>query len=189
MFRSLFILSLIFLIGTNIAKAESLTIIGDSITLKAKPYFEQISPTTFSVIIDAKKGRKFQDLFERINFLELNSLLKNVVIIALGTNGPFTLYEALNITDYLLNLGKKVFFVNVKVPRVWEDEVNFVLKELKKLRQEIYIIEWNPEYKKLCSNVTCFKKDGYHLTDEGALIYANFIINFIQNQTLSFQNN
>ncbi|MCX7910872.1 MAG: acyltransferase [Endomicrobia bacterium] len=142
---------------------------------------EQIVSEKFSsqIIVDAKKGRKFEEAIDRVNLLDQYSLLKDKVIIALGTNGPFTLQEAIFLTDYLLELGKSVYFVNVKVPRPWEKEVNTVLKELKNLRNEVKLIEWNPSYKKLCKNVICFKKDGYHLTDIGSFIYANFIINSI----------
>ena len=67
----------------NIAFAEEITIIGDSLTVGAEKYIRYYIP---NAVIDAKVGRKFQEAMDRILDLESKGLLKDIVVIALGTN-------------------------------------------------------------------------------------------------------
>jgi hypothetical protein len=155
-----------------VSYAREITIIGDSITLGASKYIKYYIP---DAVIDAKVGRKFQEAMDRVLDLERKGLLKDTVIIALGTNGYFTVEEGLRLIDYLQSIGRQVVFVNVRVPRWWESYVNATYLELKRLRPGIRIIDWNYMSRSVCVNVQCFRKDGYHLTSAGIDLFVRLI--------------
>jgi hypothetical protein len=162
----------------NIALAEEITIIGDSLTVGAEKYIRYYIP---NAVIDAKVGRKFQEAMERVLDLESKGLLKDIVVIALGTNGYFSVEEGLKIIDYLQSRNKKVVFVNAKVPRWWESDVNNTYEELKRLRPNIRIIDWRTISYVICSRndiPECFRKDGYHLTDMGSNLFSLLIYKY-----------
>ena len=92
----------------------------------------------------------------------------------MGTNGGFTLKEALEVVDFLEKKNKKVIFVNVKVPRPWEKETNEGLKKLKELRPNIFVVDWNYLSSVYCYG-NCFEKDGYHLSEKGKEIYVKIL--------------
>jgi hypothetical protein len=159
-------------ISTKASFPKEITIIGDSITLGSIKYIKRYIP---NAVVDAKVGRKFQELPERISNLERKGLLRDTVIIALGTNGPFTIDEGLRIIDYLQSSGRQVIFVNVKVPRWWESNVNATYLELKRLRPSIKILDWNYVSRSVCPHTQCFREDGYHLTNIGSDLFARLI--------------
>jgi hypothetical protein len=169
-FLMYFVFSYIFLPAVSYAKG--ITVIGDSVTLGASKYIKYYIP---DAVVDAKVGRKFQEVMGRILDLERKGLLKDTVIIALGTNGPFTVEEGLRVVDYLQSMGRQVVFVNVRVPRWWESYVNATYLELKRVRPSVRIIDWNHVSRSACMNVQCFSKDGYHLTSAGIDLFVRLI--------------
>jgi hypothetical protein len=94
----------LFIFFTSHAYAKEITIIGDSITVGASKYIKYYIP---NVVIDAKVGRKFQEAMDRVIDLESKGLLKDTVIIALGTNGYFSVEEGLRLIDYLQSRGRQ----------------------------------------------------------------------------------
>ena len=177
--RKLLFLMLTYLfLSTGFSFAQDVTIIGDSLVIGAQNYLKQQIP---DVVIDAKVGRKFQEALPRIKYLESKGLLGKIVVIALGTNGAFSVEEGLEVIDYLQSKGRKVIFVNAKVPRWWESEVNQNYEKLKKLRPFIEVIDWYNLSVVICSrsDIICFKPDGYHLTPEGSYIYSYIIYKYI----------
>ncbi|WP_028950996.1 acyltransferase [Sulfurihydrogenibium subterraneum] len=174
-------LFLTFFIIFKFSFAQEITIIGDSLTVGSEKYLRQQIP---DVVIDAKVGRKFQEAMPVIKELESKCLLGKIVVIALGTNGIFTVEEALEVIDYLNTRQRKVIFVNVKVPRYWESQVNQNYQILKQLRPNIEVIDWNYLSTVLCSRPdigACFRQDGYHLTQIGSYIYSYIIYKYISN--------
>ncbi len=158
----------------------SVTIIGDSLTVGSSDYIKYYLP---DAVIDAQVGRKFQEAMERIKVLEYQGLLKDIVVIALGTNGVFNIEEGLEVIDYLSNRNKKVIFINTKVPRWWEEEVNGTYEILKKLRPQIEVIDWKSISEVVCNRSDipeCFRKDGYHLTQVGSYIYSFIIYKYVK---------
>lgn len=166
------------LILFKLAFSQEITIIGDSLTVGAQNYIKQQIP---DVVIDAKVGRKFQEAMVRIKDLESKGLLGRVVVIALGTNGTFTVEEGLKVIDYLQSKGRKVIFINAKVPRWWESEVNKNYQILKTIRPSVEVIDWYNLSGIICSrsDINCFRPDGYHLTSEGSYIYSYIIYKYI----------
>ncbi|SMP03869.1 hypothetical protein SAMN06264868_102159 [Venenivibrio stagnispumantis] len=172
--KIIFLLLVIF----NFSIAKEVTIIGDSLSVGATKYLKSFIPDAY---IDAKVGRKFQELGNIIPQLEKDGKLKDIVVLELGTNGDFEIEEALNYVDYLLNKGKKVILVNVKVPRWWQDIVNRKLYIINKLRPQTLLLDWYYISNTVCQmqNINCFREDGYHLTDEGSYIFSYYIYSAI----------
>lgn len=165
-------------IFVKVSYANDVVIIGDSLTVGSEKYLRQFMP---NVVIDAKVGRKFQEVMQIIKSLELENNLKNIVVISLSTNSPVSLQELVNVIDYLTEKGKKVILVNTKVPRSWEDINNYNIYLAKSIRPHIEIVDWKRISDYYCRTYSCFRPDGYHLTEVGSYIYSYVIYYYIKN--------
>lgn len=144
---------------------EKITAIGDSVLIIPAPLLKE----KFSnIMIDAKVSRQMRDAFAVVNQLKKANSLGDIVIIELGTNGPF---PEKTITDLLGVIGKerKVLFINVRVPRPWEAIVNKTLEEIAKKHSNMSIVDW---YSTSANHNEYFVKDGVHLKPEGARAFA-----------------
>ncbi|MCX7761042.1 MAG: acyltransferase [Hydrogenothermaceae bacterium] len=157
---------------------EEVVIIGDSLTVGSQKYIKYFIP---KAVIDAKVGRKFQEVMDIIKNLEINGNLKDIVVISLATNGEISLQELVYVVDYLSEKGKKVILVNTKVPRRWEDINNYNIYLAKALRPHIEVVDWKRISDYYCKTYQCFRSDGYHLTDVGSYIYSYVIYYYIKN--------
>lgn len=160
------------------AFAEDVVIIGDSLTVSSERYIKYFIP---NVVIDAKVGRKFQEVMGIIKSLENEGKLKNTVVISLSTNSQISLEELVSVVDYLLERGKRVILVNTKVPRKWEDINNYNIYLTKSIRPQIEVVDWKRISDHYCKIYNCFRSDGYHLTDVGSYIYSYIIYYYIKN--------
>jgi lysophospholipase L1-like esterase len=66
----------------------------------------------------------------------------------------------------------KVVFVNVQVPRRWQDPINDMLRERTKRHANVVLADW---YTTSADCTDCFVEDGVHLRPKGAQLYAEFI--------------
>ncbi|WP_169907683.1 acyltransferase family protein [Priestia abyssalis] len=150
-----------------------ITAIGDSVLVIPAPFLKE---TFSSIMIDAKVSRQMRDAFSIVTQLKKANNLGDIVIIELGTNGPF---PEKTITDLLRNIGKerKVLFINVRVPRPWEAIVNKSLEEISKKHSNMSIIDW---YSTSANHNEYFVNDGVHLKPEGARAFAAMIEEAVQ---------
>lgn len=162
--------------------AEDVVIIGDSLTVGSEKYIRHFIP---GAVIDAKVGRKFQEVMGIIRSLENEGKLKSTVVISLSTNSQVSLEELISVVDYLLERGKKVILVNTKVPRKWEDINNYNIYLAKSIRPQIEVVDWKRISDHYCKVYSCFRPDGYHLTDVGSYIYSYVIYYYIKNSGLN----
>jgi lysophospholipase L1-like esterase len=147
---------------------ESITIIGDSVLINPTPYLEKRFSHLF---VDAKVSRQMQDALNIVNSLKSKNKLGNVVIIELGTNGPFpekTVHSLIN----AIGEERKILLVNARVPRPWEAIVNNTLLEVAKNYQNTSIVDW---YSTSANHNEYFVSDGVHLKPVGAKAYAQMI--------------
>jgi hypothetical protein len=97
--------------------------------------------------------------------------LGSLVIVHLGNNGTFTRQEFGQIMRVLSGVDK-VVFVNVKVPRSWEEPNNEVISEGVERYEKAVLVDWHsasenhPEY---------FYNDGYHLRPKAQKVYADLL--------------
>ena len=143
------------------------TAIGDSVMLGAASVLEEEFP---NAVIDAKESRQVWHGKELIDELKSENQLFEPVIIALGTNSPFSESSGQEILD---DLGPDctVYWVNA-YGIDWQEEVNATIESLAQKNANVHIIDWastgakHPEW---------FYDDGIHLNPDGQEGYAELI--------------
>ncbi|SFT28163.1 acyltransferase family protein [Paenibacillus sp. BC26] len=149
--------------------AGSVTVIGDSILLDAKPYLEELVK---GIVVDGKIGRQMSEADEAVLELKANNQLGQTVIIELGTNGSFT-EKQLNTLLTAIGSEHKVILVNTRVPRKWQDVVNGMLAEKVAKTPGLSLIDW---YSASKGQDDFFGNDGVHLRKNGAQFFAQLLV-------------
>lgn len=153
--------------------AYEVLMVGDSVSLRAVPYFEQTFPHGH---IDALKNRQFTagtEVYE--GYLQQN-LAGKISVFALGTNGPINS----EMVDRLMqDTGDKrvVVFINTRMPDDWMGSVNATLTDAATRYSNVRVIDW-AGYS--AGRNDLFDGDGTHLSDQGAREYVQLIYNAIQ---------
>jgi hypothetical protein len=101
--------------------------------------------------------------------------MPDTVVIQVGNNGPVYSEDFQAIRNELDGVDH-VFFINVEVPRSWEEQVNNELQVQTEDWPEATVIDWQSAIAALASEDTY---DGIHPTPEGAKIYANLVADAI----------
>jgi lysophospholipase L1-like esterase len=145
-----------------------ITLIGDSVMVGAATAIEQaLGP----VRIDAALNRQFGTAIELLTSFKNAGQLSDTVVVHMGTNGVIT-QDQMNAMMEVLKDRKRVVFLNLKVPRRWEQGDNDVLASTVARFPNAVLIDWHtiggshPEY---------FYEDGIHLRPDGARAYAELI--------------
>lgn len=154
--------------NVNNPNQKSITIIGDSVIHDVLPYLKNSYP---QVISDYRVGRQMSEVPDVINHLKENGQLGDNVIIQIGTNGPFPKSDLISVIGGLE--GKRVFLVNCRVPRPWENTVNRTLEEVVASLPNTFLVDW---YSVSAGHAEYFVGDGVHLTKIGGETYANLLI-------------
>jgi len=140
--------------------------IGDSVMLGAR---SRLQAHGFG-IVDAAVSRQFYSAPSRVGYWRRHGKLPKNVVIHLGNNGIVLLsdcYHAVQEAPY-----RKVFLVNLKVPRSWRIQDNRTLRHCASHFARAYLIDW---FGYSHDHPGWFAKDGYHLTGTGAAAYAGLI--------------
>jgi peptidoglycan/LPS O-acetylase OafA/YrhL len=149
------------------------TAIGDSVMINIEPYLKQLIP---GIVVDGKVGRQLVQAITEITNMKSNGNIGNVIIIQLGTNGPFT-SEQLQALYQSLGNPKQVIFVNTRVPRAWESEVNSLLAKFVLSTPQTTLVDW---FTISANQPGYFTPDGVHLSPEGASVLAKIINDAIE---------
>ena len=153
-------------------KKYDILLIGDSVSVRTIPYFEDTFP--FGKI-DSQQNRQLYEAPEIYAAYREDGVVGDVVVFALGTNG----YVVEEQTDALMDeVGpdKKVWLVNTRSTTEFMDASNQALAECAAKYDNVELIDWyglsadHPEY---------FDGDGTHLTDEAAQIYTRMIYDVV----------
>ena len=153
--------------------AKGVTAVGDSVMLGAAPDLEREIP---GIAIDAREGRQFAEGLEVVRALRDAGDLGDIVVVALGTNGPITT----ELVDEMLGLLEgvdRVVFVSNRVPQPWEAPNNAILQEVSARYENVALVDWHsageghPEY----------FWDGVHLAPDGARAFALLVSAEIEN--------
>ena len=94
-----------------------------------------------NITIDAKVGRQMNDAGSIIDSFKNKGELGERIIIALGSNGSFNDKQLAQIITSL-DSNKKIYLVNVRVPRPWESAVNDELAKIAARFRNIQVIDW-----------------------------------------------
>jgi peptidoglycan/LPS O-acetylase OafA/YrhL len=151
-----------------LAIGSEVTMIGDSLMETATLALQaRFGP---DIVVDTQVGRQFTSGIERANALRYDGKLKPIVIIGLGTNGPFS-EKQIEALIAELSDRKTIAFVKVVVPRRWQKTVNEALDKAKERHPEILLIDW-PAW---VSDYKVRLQDGVHPTVRGARLYAELM--------------
>ncbi len=149
--------------------ASDLTLIGDSVMRVAeRSLTARLGP---GYVLDTEVGRQFPSAMDRVAALRAEGLLYPVVVIGLGTNGPFRDKE---IDALIAELGDRrtIAFVKVEVPRRWKNSVNEALDRAKQRHPEIVVIDWPL----LVEEQGLTLSDGVHPAPKAAAAYTDLLL-------------
>ena len=140
--------------------ASKVTIIGDFILEGAQVHISEVMPEAF---INSYQNRQVYDGADIANELKDAGNLREVVVIELGTNGPFDEETGQAMID-AIGKERRIYWINIYASnRDYEKDVNDVIKALADKNENVNVIDWNAEVTKNPDYV----HDGFYLTDEG----------------------
>lgn len=145
------------------------TFVGDSILLGAAAPLTEVFPLA---TIDGKVGRQLSQSGEVIQGLIDNGGMNDIVVLVLGSNGPFTEEQ---LDALMKQIGdRQVYLINTKVPREWQDGVNEMLKNYadKSKKDNFHMIDWKSF---IDQHPELLYEDGTHPTPEGSEQFAKLI--------------
>jgi hypothetical protein len=121
------------------------------------------------IVVDVARSRQPQQAIAVLDLYAKAGKLPATVVIDLGTNGRITP----GVLDNIMRAvgDRRVYFVTIRVPRLWENEVNTELRALPKRWSNARVIDWH-EYAN--AHDDWFVADGFHLTAAGQQAYARF---------------
>lgn len=153
--------------GKKAQKLE-LTAFGDSVMLDAATDLKELYP---KVVVDGGVGRQLYASEPYIEELKKQNLLKDTVLIGLGTNGAFSESQFDSIMSALGD--RKVYWVNVRVPtKRWQNDVNALLAQMAKKYDNLTLIDW---YDYSNSHNDWFYDDQVHPNPEGMKHYIHLV--------------
>ncbi len=141
--------------------------IGDSVMLGAAGVLSERGYTVF-----AEQNRQMIDMVPVMGQLAEAGVFDNVVIIHLGTNGPFE-KETLDALLAPLSNVPNVIMLNVRANRPWTANNNALLAARDTPGDNIILIDWSSLSNTCPGN--CFASDGIHLSSDGQRYYADLI--------------
>ncbi|MDU1849196.1 MAG: acyltransferase family protein [Enterococcus durans] len=150
------------------AQKLQLTAFGDSVMLDAATDLKEVYP---NVVVDGDVGRQLYASEPYIEELKKQNLLKDTVLIGLGTNGAFTEAQFDTIMSALGD--RKVYWVNVRVPtKRWQNDVNAMLADMAKKYDNLTLIDW---YDYSNGHSDWFYDDQVHPNPEGMKHYIHLV--------------
>src|SRR5215204_689742 len=147
----------------------SVSAIGDSVMLGAVPSLQK--DIRGLGVVDAEVGLQVYDAIRILQSRRATGQLGSLVIVHLGNNGTFTKQEFDRVMRVLSGVDK-VVFVNVKVPRSWEETNNEVISEGVERYPNAVMVDW---YAASANHPEYFYSDGYHLRPKAQKVYADLL--------------
>jgi peptidoglycan/LPS O-acetylase OafA/YrhL len=154
----------------------SVSAIGDSVMLGAVPSLQK--DVKGLGVVDAKVGLQVYEAIGILQSRRATGQLGSLVIVHLGNNGTFTRQEFDQIMRVLSGVDK-VVFVNVKVPRSWEEPNNEVISEGVERFPNAVMVDW---YSASVNHPEYFYSDGYHLRPNAQKIYADLVSSHLNDE-------
>ena len=155
-------------------RGVGITMIGDSIMVVSSPAINDVLPDAY---MDAKSSRDIGEGLAVARNLLQEGKLSDVVVIALGTNGPLLEHEPYK-TDMqemlkLLGTERQIFWLSVYCSySQWMAMNNQYLNELQQTRPNFHVIDWYPL---ALNHPEWLQADGTHPNADGEVQYANLI--------------
>ena len=148
-------------------------VIGDSIIISTG---RALARELGRIEIDAEVGRHAVDGVRILEQRRQAGRLSEVIVIDLGTNGPLMRAQFERAMEVLAGV-RLVVWVNVSVPRSWEEHTNLVLAQQVPRYPNARLVDW---YAAASARRELFRGDGYHPTVDGAALFAALIADAIR---------
>ncbi|MDO4813507.1 MAG: acyltransferase family protein [Gemella sp.] len=151
----------------EVKKYTSLLVLGDSLAVNiGQPLIDRFA----GAVVDGKVSRQGYQMAELLPKYSAYNIPTTAVVYMVGTNGNITSEEI----DGMVKAFDKteVYFVNVNVPRPWQDENNKLLEEAKSRHSNMTIIDW---YNLGKVHKEYFEADYVHLKPTGVEAMINLI--------------
>ena len=155
------------------ASADQVTVVGDSVMIGAAGELEQ---TIDNLSIEADVGLQAPAAIDILRKRRDANQLGEVVVVHIGSNGAFSEEQFEEMMEVLAAVHR-VVFVNVKVPRPWEQPNNAVLVEGVQQYSNAVLVDW---YVASVGRPELFVKDGIHLQHEGQRVYTDLIAEYLK---------
>jgi len=144
-----------------------LVALGDSVMLGAA---EELQARGFQV--DALVSRQMKDFVPTMAALRDNGTFGSVVVIHLGTNGPFS-QETLDAMLATVAEVPVVLLVTAKADRGWVADNNARLEAVPATHPNVTVLDW--EAISASCEGRCFYDDNIHLTQSGQNFFADMV--------------
>jgi peptidoglycan/LPS O-acetylase OafA/YrhL len=144
-----------------------LVALGDSVMLGAA---EELQARGFQV--DAVQSRQMNSFVPTMATLRDNGVFGSVVVVHLGTNGPFSQETLDSMLSTVANVPV-VLLVTAKADRGWVADNNARLRNVPATHPNVTVVDWEA-ISATCPD-RCFYDDGIHLTQSGQNFYADMV--------------
>ena len=149
----------------------TVTAYGDSVMLGAAAEL-----AARGVAVDAAVSRQFSEMADRVLEAAAAGTLGHTVVVHGGTNGPVAEEDVRRLLDGTAD--RRVFVVNVRVPRAWEQYDNELFGRVVPEYPHVRLLDWKSGGD---ANPGWFYDDGIHLREDGGREgYASWITREIQ---------
>lgn len=151
------------------AQQMPITAFGDSVMIDGQPLLTRIFP---KIYMEAKVGQQMITTISRVQALAQQGAMADVVLVGLGTNGPFSTDQ---LDQFMQAIGpnRRVYWINAHVPtRQWQGQVNSMLNEAAKHYKNLHVIDW---YNYSTPHPEWFSDDQVHPNPTGSPYYATFV--------------
>jgi hypothetical protein len=145
------------------------TAIGDSVMLGAAA---RLSASLPNLDLDSQVGRQAWAAAALLRQRKESGQLGQIVLVHIGNNGTLTRGEFEEIMS-ILGDEREVIFLNLKVPRSWQDSNNAVLEQGVQGHPNAKLIDWHGL---TMDHPELFASDQIHLSGSGAELYARLVI-------------
>ena len=152
---------------------EQITAIGDSVMLAAVPTLQQKFP---GIQIDATVSRSIYVAPALIRSLINKDKLRQVLVLALGTNGPID-REVLDEIRELIGPDRQMVVVNVQAPRYWTPGVNTTLSSFALYYRDVELANWHDAIQ---PSMNLLAGDQIHFGSAGANVFSATIRDALQ---------
>lgn len=142
--------------------------IGDSVMLASAPELAQAVP---GIYINAQVSRAMIAGIVLVRQLAAEHRLRHVVIVGLGTNGPVSAYQIVQLRA-AIGASRWLVLVNTFVPRPWEHEVNSTLAGAAGRYHNVLLVNWHAAIE---HHTNLLWGDGIHPQPIGGKLYAKVV--------------
>ncbi|HET8958442.1 MAG TPA: acyltransferase family protein, partial [Microcella sp.] len=144
---------------------EQITAIGDSVMLAAVPALQAAFP---GIAIDAEVGRQMSAAPGVLTALRDAGVLREHVVLALGTNGPF---DPAVLDEVRTVIGdRQLVVVSAQAPRGWTDGVNQQLASFASVHRAVELADWRSG---IAPRLELLAGDQIHPGPTGGEVYAS----------------